>query len=99
MSTWWECVGPGWQPIIKSVIQLIESEGGKISQVKEKFGGLRIYWHEGETSMPVETYSRLEKLVTAAEWLCGISCEECGGLGTLSGKSWMKTTCSEHRKD
>jgi hypothetical protein len=94
----WECVGAGWQPIVKPVIQLIEAEGGRIQQVKEKFGGLRIYWEEGE-GMPAETRTRLENLVRSAVWLCEISCEECGSLGLLGGEHWLSTLCDEHRKE
>lgn len=42
-SPWLEEVGKGWRPIISPVLERLESDGILITQVKEKFGGLRIY--------------------------------------------------------
>ena len=90
MSGKWECVGAGWQPIVKPVVRHIESVGGLVNQVKEKFGGLRIYY--AIATEPER--KKIDRLVQSAEWLCENTCEECGDLGKLrDNRRWLKTLC------
>jgi hypothetical protein len=59
-------------------------------QVKEKFGGLRIYLSS------VDPY--FDGLVAMAETLSARTCEVCGNVGescTVNG--WRQTLCEEHR--
>ena len=59
-------------------------------QVKEKFGGLRIYLSS------VDPY--FDGLVAMAETLSTRTCEVCGNVGescTVNG--WRQTLCEEHR--
>jgi hypothetical protein len=63
-------------------------------QVKEKFGGLRIYTQGGDLDA-------IDTVVRSAESLASITCEECGGSGqlvNLNKSFWMKTLCPQCEK-
>ena len=59
-----------------------------LDQVKEKFGTLRFYYSGGD--------DYISGLVSMAESMSGITCEECGKPGTSTGGGWIKTACVEH---
>lgn len=59
-------------------------------QVKEKFGTLRFYYQGGD--------DYIRGLVSMAESMSGVTCEECGKPGTTGGKGWIHTACEEHRR-
>lgn len=59
-------------------------------QVKEKFGTLRFYYRGGD--------DYIDGLVSMAESMSGVTCEECGKPGSTGGKGWISTRCEEHRK-
>ena len=82
-----EC-GRGWSWIVVALMQTALNEGATITQVKEKFGGLRFYYYGGTDT--------LEKLVDYAEELASKTCECCGAPGKLRGKHWLQTLCDEH---
>jgi hypothetical protein len=84
------CVGPGWYPLIKELIEdLIELGWNKqICQVKEKFGGLRFYINEGSD----EIHKRIRK----AENSSYETCEVTGNPGLLRGDlGWWRTLSQE----
>jgi len=88
-SHWDYCVGEGWKPIVKKAVVQLKSIGydSEISQIKEKFGGLRIY---------LNTYCpEAERIIMQAERMAANTCEQCGshtGVST-SGPGWIKTLC------
>ena len=57
-------------------------------QVKEKFGTLRFYYRGGDTY--------ISGLVSMAESMSGITCEECGTIGKQRTSGWIRTLCDEH---
>lgn len=60
-----------------------------LSQVKEKFGSLRIYYRGGD--------SRISVLFGIAELVSENICELCGAAGTLSTRQgWMRVRCVIH---
>jgi hypothetical protein len=59
-----------------------------LDQVKEKFGTLRFYYSGGD--------EYISGLVSMAESMSGVTCEECGKPGTRTGGGWIKTVCVEH---
>ena len=59
-----------------------------LDQVKEKFGTLRFYYTGGD--------DYIRGLVSMAESMSGVTCEECGKPGTSTGGGWIKTVCKEH---
>ena len=93
-------VGPGWWPIIESLCGNIqhylnyknkESEVVAqvvVTQIKEKFGGLRFYYNGGDDT--------IDGMVRMAESWASNACEECGAPGQSRRGSWIKTLCNEH---
>ena len=59
-----------------------------LDQVKEKFGTLRFYYTGGD--------DYISGLVSMAESMSGVTCEECGKPGTQTSGGWIKTACVEH---
>jgi hypothetical protein len=59
-----------------------------LDQVKEKFGTLRFYYTGGD--------DYISGLVSMAESMSGVTCEECGKPGTQTPGGWIKTVCVEH---
>ena len=89
---WLNEIGPGWRSPVAMAICEIEAHGGVIKQVKEKFGGLRLY-------VGVPEGANLNLIFDYADWAenaCEGVCEECGKPGKLINKSgWYKTRCEE----
>lgn len=90
--------GDGWLPILEDLFERIDEEvkrsaltDFKVVQVKEKFGGLRVYVEGGNDA--------IEELIAAASKKAEATCEDCGKPGrrrtTNKGKlhAWMKTQC------
>lgn len=92
MTEWEQHVGEGWRPIVKKACADLELLGYIILQVKEKFGGLRLYfacpdhmdWEDGD------------EIVRHAEEACWKTCEVCGQDGKQRDLSWIKTLCDRH---
>ena len=84
-------VGPGWHPLVNLLIERCKSSNTTITQVKEKWGGLRFYVG------PHEDF--LEGMIVLAENISYTICEQCGNPGSTEGsKSWIKTLCKDCRK-
>jgi hypothetical protein len=62
-----------------------------LDQVKEKFGTLRFYYTGGD--------DYISGLVSMAETMSGITCEQCGNVGRQRGRGWLYTTCDEHTRE
>lgn len=90
-----EC-GPGWATLIDPVEALITALGGLILQIKEKFGGLRLYYSPGSADEDAR-WVDVEKMVRDAESASLKTCEMCGKPGyTRSSGRWLKTLCDDH---
>jgi hypothetical protein len=85
-------VGEGWAPLVNRVFDKMETIKGniKIIQVKEKYGGLRIYTDYSN--------KELDKVINDVEKESLTICEVCGEPGTIRGKSWYYTACDNHAK-
>lgn len=59
-----------------------------ISQVKEKFGGLRFYYVGGDAA--------IEGMVRMAEGIASYTCEDCGSPGYTRPGGWLRTLCDTH---
>ena len=59
-----------------------------VDQVKEKFGTLRFYYTGGD--------DKVRGMVSMAESMSGVTCEECGNPGTTSIGGYIRTLCKEH---
>jgi hypothetical protein len=96
------CVEKGWMPMLEKLLADLNAEGfngqtGYISQIKEKFGGLRFYVDFcsplGETTLSDEAITRCQDLIDAAEQKSFTICEMCGESGSIRRKGWWKTLC------
>jgi hypothetical protein len=56
-----------------------------LDQVKEKFGTLRFYYTGGD--------EYIHGMVTMAESMSGVTCEDCGAPAETHGPGWIRTIC------
>ena len=86
-------VGVGWASLIHTIYDKLDEMKHivKIVQVKEKWGGLRVY-----TEYQNDEFEKVNiAMCTASVTICEI----CGNPGTLRDDSrWFKTRCEEHRR-
>lgn len=62
-----------------------------VSQIKEKFGGLRFYYDGGD--------KMVEGMVHMAESWAANACETCGKPGKSRNGGWIRTLCDEHEEE
>jgi hypothetical protein len=91
-----EC-GDGWYGIILSACRRIsfhEANAGRsdfrFSQVKEKWGTLRIYYSGGDEFVM--------GVISMAEAVSAVTCERCGAPGKTNDSGWISTLCEGCRK-
>lgn len=89
-----EC-GPGWADLLDALFSILHDiapeRDWSPSQIKEKYGSLRFYWHGDLPDLG-------DALITAAEHLSGHLCEQCGAPGVLRSEyGWWSTRCKEHQ--
>ena len=83
-------VGPGWHGLIDKAYKRLP-EGTFVTQVKEKYGSLRIYI----TGAPM----RFHDLLHAIENRSMRTCEICGNPGSCEvHQGWWKTYCIKHKR-
>lgn len=81
-----EC-GPGWFQILNTLGAVLEAAGITAVQVKEKFGGLRVY--------TAGTTPEATAAIRAAEAASETTCELCGVPGVnVVANYWMSTRCT-----
>ena len=99
-----EC-GEGWYNILNQLLACINSHLAWVNrdvadfekvpfiltQVKEKFGTLRVYYDGGD--------QQIHGMVHMAEAMSAVTCETCGNPGKIRGKGWFYTACDEHSND
>lgn len=89
---------PGWFPLIEKLlldIRALPQEEGmvRINQIKEKFGGLRVYV---EVSGSEDFKERVYAMIEQAEKEAAHTCEFCSEPGALRKGGWMRVTCEKH---
>jgi len=98
----WGCqIGMGWYDILSSVCWRIFQHDKNIAdrnyipvkfdQIKEKFGGLRLYYSGGD--------DYVRGLVSLAEELSYKICEVCGDKGKPNKGGWISVLCDKHREE
>ena len=93
---WFEC-DDGWRLLITELHSNLRrlSPDYTLSQVKEKFGGLRYYASPGDVDE--QTAAAFYDLIREAEAKSFEVCERCGQAGRLSSRAqqggWYKTLC------
>lgn len=80
-----ESFGKGIRPVPEIIPQFVAD------QVKEKFGGLRFYYHGGDEFC--------NGVVQMAEAMSTCICEQCGAPGKIGGRGWIKTLCTPCREN
>ena len=92
-----DSVGPGWATIIKDLWAL-KPDSVKVTTVKEKLGGLRVYFQAADEY----DYNFFDEAVEDAEVEAEHTCEFCGKIGSIREDSyakyhWYKCVCEEHK--
>lgn len=90
-------VEPGWRPIVRELDQKLRAAAPEFeyAQLKEKYGGLRVYLRFPE-NMPAQIRDRARELVREAEEKASRKCENCGTTGRLrEDRAWVRTLCDE----
>lgn len=91
-------VAGGWRWLLadalRAIRETVESPDlFRVSQIKEKFGGLRFYYrYDGDKAVG----ERLYEIVQRAENQSYGTCEVCGQPGELRKRSWWRTLCDKH---
>jgi len=75
----------------------VERLGGTVSQIKEKYGGLRFYYSPGDSTADLHPdWDIVENMVDDAEQQSLVTCEMCGQPGVLmTSGHWLKTLCAD----
>jgi hypothetical protein len=83
----------GWYSVVWECCSAIHEVAPetRIAQVKEKFGGLRIY-------LDTESTDEIDALIQLATYQCNETCQDCGKPGWLHRKGgWLATRCEACR--
>jgi hypothetical protein len=83
-----EC-GDGWYEIIRAFCWIAKDSDVRFSQIKEKFGGLRLYYYGGD--------DRIHGACSMAESMSYVTCERCGHPGKPNKGGWIMTLCETCR--
>lgn len=81
-----EC-NKGWQKLYLPLIKLCQDNNIQITQIKEKYGGLRFY----VGAAPEWLWRKIDQ----AEKDSYKTCELCGEPGKLRGVAWVQTLCDK----
>lgn len=89
---------PGWYPLVEKLLldfRALPQEDGLVrtNQIKEKFGGLRVYV---EVSGSDDFKERVRDMIEQAEKEASLTCEFCSNTGVLRTPGWMRVTCEKH---
>jgi len=99
-----ECVGEGWHHILRDLhgrLAQIEPDY-RVFQIKEKFGGLRVYTYTEHLSD--DDRKKVYAWIGIAEEEAWKTCEACGEYGSLRTErdgepwTWVRTLCDQHAK-
>jgi hypothetical protein len=101
----WPEVGDGWRDLVETAIGRIASAitaappgSVHITQIKEKFGSLRLYWH-GHADLTEVAHAAIEEAVHLAEARSACTCETCGEPGRLFKRGGqLLTACDTHAR-
>lgn len=91
----------GWRKSVvpKLVDELVDVLGSHvddfvISDCKEKFGELRVYWYyENQINDDDLLYDKIEKIIGKYELISRKTCVKCGRLATTQSMGWILPFC------
>lgn len=87
----WE-IGAGWKALIEEVLHELGQQvpDVQVTQVKEKFGCLRVYTED-------KTNDQIQAILRRAEARSAVICEVCGEAGNLlRDDGWVRVRCRDH---
>jgi hypothetical protein len=98
----WPTCGDGWRDLVETAVgrvakavAAVPAGSLRIVQVKEKFAGLRLYWHGAGLSDEIR--NAVDEAVALAEARSACTCEVCGAEGRLYNRGgWFATACPDH---
>lgn len=89
----------GWKNLIElALYEMVRNSDEKdipyfqVTQVKEKFGGLRIYYNT-RVDTPKETRGIIHGVISTLEDISYKTCEMCGRPGTIRKTKWIRVLC------
>ncbi|WP_375762572.1 hypothetical protein ACE10W_05155 [Bradyrhizobium sp. B025] len=92
-------VDDGWRDLLDRmcvrILTAVRADGGtfKFTQIKEKYGTLRVYW---DGALSPDADARVEEAITLAEARSACTCDVCGEEGRLRDGAWLATRCVAH---
>ena len=93
---WREC-GKGWDTLIDAAVIELAAVGVKSChwlQIKEKFGGLRLYF--STKHLPDDVATVAHKISDGYERQAAVTCERCGKPGAIvSVTGYLSTLCDD----
>lgn len=101
---YFEC-NDGWYQLIDNLFHILTShavnaqldDNFKVVTVKEKFGGLRVYYTASFSSGIYNGDDFVSGAIAMAERISYNICDMCGAPGEVRVKSsWLKTRCDNH---
>ncbi|KAK0460519.1 uncharacterized protein EV420DRAFT_213706 [Desarmillaria tabescens] len=91
IKKWGILCGRGWEGLIRQICEKLKETDVIFTQIKEKYGELRISVENGDE----EIWKYLLEMEEKAMKIC----EECGGPGNLADSDgWLFTMCEECAK-
>ncbi|HEV7337470.1 MAG TPA: hypothetical protein VGO06_15985 [Bosea sp. (in: a-proteobacteria)] len=89
--------GRGWFSLIEETLEAIDAsllpeevEAFHISDIKEKYGTLRIYTANAPDAV--------EAIIEIAERRSALTCDRCGDYGRVQGRGWLACRCGRHEQ-
>jgi hypothetical protein len=97
--------GDGWRDLVETAVGRIAtavaaapSGSVGITQIKEKFACLRLYWH-GRVGLTDAAHAAIEEAIHLAEARSACTCEQCGEPGRLYKRGGqLLTACDTHAR-
>jgi hypothetical protein len=83
-----DMVGPGWAGLVEQAYAFACTRGVILTDVKEKYGTLRIYTDYYDDD--------IETVLELIDWKSAHTCEKCGRPGKPRRTGWIKTLCFQH---
>lgn len=98
-------IGPGWIDLIgllcariDTILKEAPAAQFDVTQVKEKFGRLRFYYHLEKADDAIR--EAIREAVNATEAASAHCCERCGARGQLiDNAGWLSTRCTNCADD
>ena len=88
----------GWDALVAVLVAQAKARGIIVTQIKEKFGGLRFYYDVPEGRRDEVLDAQFQRMVESAGLLSFFTCEVCGKPGVRRSNGWIKVLCDEHHE-